>query len=73
MRNYADLFILQQELKHPPAGSAQTPAEMKWLAIDRFIALYESPSMVNDTWTIPVWSGVAVDRGFVEQPVDGNF
>lgn len=66
MRNYADLFILQQELKQPPPGSTNNPMDLKWLALDRFVALYQAPSMVNNAWTIPLWSGVAVDRGLVE-------
>ncbi|MBF0414268.1 MAG: hypothetical protein HQL77_00745 [Magnetococcales bacterium] len=66
MRNHTDLFLLQQELKQPAPGQTKSPMDLKWLALDRFIALHEPPTMVNDSWTIPVWSGVAVNRGFVE-------
>ncbi|MBF0110625.1 MAG: hypothetical protein HQL76_15760 [Magnetococcales bacterium] len=66
MKTYADLFLLQQELRQPSHGHNASPMELKWLALDRFIALYETPSMINDAWTLPVWSGVAVDRGMVD-------
>ncbi|MBF0146535.1 MAG: hypothetical protein HQL84_10395 [Magnetococcales bacterium] len=66
MKNFADLFILQQELRQPPPSQIVNPMDLKWLALDRFIALYEAPSMVNNSWTLPVWSGVAVDRGMVD-------
>ncbi len=33
------------------------------LALDRLVALHGNPAIVNDEWTLSVWSGVAVEKG----------
>ncbi|MBF0447377.1 MAG: hypothetical protein HQL67_04165 [Magnetococcales bacterium] len=67
MKNFPRLFVLCQELskiQQQKKGVLKSDQETKqWLELDRLIALHSKPAIINDDWTIPVWNGVAVERG----------
>jgi hypothetical protein len=67
MKNFPRLFVLCQELtkiQKKKKGSMENLQQNKqWLELDRLIALHSKPAIINDDWTIPVWNGVAVERG----------
>jgi hypothetical protein len=68
MENFAHLFILSQELESRFNGTARgLNIGDPWTEIDALLALHGEPVMVNDEWTIPVWGGVAADRGLVDR------
>ncbi len=67
MKNFPRLFVLCQELTKTPNKKKESLKSKKkdkqWLELDRLVALHSKPVIINDDWTIPVWNGVAVERG----------
>lgn len=53
MENFARLFILHMDLQEPLLSDHENkhdPQE-KWREVDRFVALYSSPALINHVWT----------------------
>ena len=53
MEDFARLFILRinlQESRQKNQGSMSVSQEEKWRSIDRLVALYGPPDVVNHTW-----------------------
>lgn len=67
MKSYPRLFVLCQELTNAQKkkkGSMESVEMAKqWLDLDRLIVLHSNPSIVNEEWNMPVWSGVAAEKG----------
>jgi hypothetical protein len=67
MKNFPRLFVLCQELtkiqKKKKGSTDNLKKKNRWLELDRLIALHSKPAIINAEWSIPVWNGVAVERG----------
>jgi hypothetical protein len=67
MKNFPRLFVLCQELtknqKKSKGSMENLKSKKRILALDRLVALHGNPAIVNDEWTLSVWSGVAVAKG----------
>lgn len=74
MKNFSRLFVLCQELTNVQTKQkgrmASTENKKKWLDLERLIALHSKPAIINDSWTLPVWSGIAVARGLDHTQID---
>lgn len=53
MENFARLFILRIRLRDSPLGNrGKMPTNReKWRSVDRLIALYGPPDVINHAWT----------------------
>ena len=54
MENFARPFILRFDLQNPPKHVQGTtpPRQKDWRGVDRLLALYGPPDLVNHVWRI---------------------
>lgn len=54
MENFARLFILRINLRDSSPGErAEMPTDQeKWRSVDRLLALYGPPDMINHAWAV---------------------